>query len=291
MTTQPASGPSTLLRTLLATRSLALIAAAAVALVGADVGVALSRGGSSSPSPSSGSGGPVAVVTPPTEPATPVSPAPSSTASAGGAAQQALEQLLASTFAKALAQHSVHSVARDVGKHSTAEFVDDDAQTSGIQRISIYGGHIEIRVVGTTTYFTGDHRGLQKYFNFSDAEIKALNGAWISLVSGQTGYQEVTAGITIASTLDEDLISGHLTREPDKTLDGQRVFGISGIATGTGAPKHAHATLWIGAASKLPVEYDAKNTATTLTQTFSDWGKPVRVQAPARVFGQRGLAG
>jgi hypothetical protein len=267
-----------------------VFAVVAVALIGADAAVAVAR--------TAGSSSPVAAPVGAPQPSTPVTPGltaapttPSSPAIPGTkTTQHALRSLLANTLAKAVAQHTVHSVARNVSKKGTSVFVDDDARNGGIQRISIYGGHIQIRVVGSTTYFTGDRRGLEKYFSFSATEVTALGKQWIPLVSGQAGYKAVTAGVTIASTLSEDRIIGHLRREPDKTLDGQRVLGISGRATGPGAPHHADATMWINTTTGLPVEFDAANGDQQLTQTFSAWGRPIRLESPANVAGQNGLS-
>jgi hypothetical protein len=265
-----------------------VIALVTLALVGADIGVAVSRtSGSSSTAPSTASQSPGTVTTPGHSP-WPTSPPTTPSGSVAGETQQRLRALIDRAFAKGLAQHSVHSVARNVTKQGTAIFVDDDAVTGGIQRISIYGGHIEIRVIGPTTYFTGDRRGLKRYFRFSDAEIGALNGKWLSLVAGQAGYQQITAGVTLSSTLHEDAIAGHLKREAEKAIDGHAVYGISGRSAGEGAPKGAHATLWVDVATGLPVEFDAANGKQTLTQTFSDWGKPIKLKAPTDVFGQRG---
>jgi hypothetical protein len=272
------------------------MAVAAVALVGVDGIVAIHRDAGSSHStsataPGSGAspipGTQVTPTSPGTSPATPGA----TTAPSTDESQKTLQAVLVKTYATALLTNSVHSLARDVSKSGgTAVFDDQDATSSGEQRITIHGGHIQIRVVGSTTYFTGDQRGLEKYFQFSKQEIRALNGQWLSLVAGQAGYTDVTAGVTLASTLDEDKIASPLRRETDKTIDGQRAFGISGLASGSGAPKGGHATMWINVSTGLPVEYDASNGKTQLTQTFTDWGKPIHVETPVKVFGSPGLS-
>jgi hypothetical protein len=272
------------------------MAVLAVAVIGVDAAVAVHRSSGSSSHSAAASPPPSGVPSPggpQTNPTLPGTTPPSATGSASpeSASQRSLQTLLAKTYAAALLKGSVHSYARDVTKGGgTAIFNDDDATTSGEQHITIHGGHIQIRVVGSTTYFTGDTRGMEKYFNFTKQEVEALHRQWLSLVSGQAGYTEVTAGVTLASTLDEVKVGGQLSREPEKTLDGQQVFGISGQASGQGAPKKAHATMWISSASGLPVEFDATNATTRLTQKFTDWGRPIHVETPAKVFGSRGLS-
>jgi hypothetical protein len=46
--------------------------------------------------------------------------------------------------------------------------------------------------------------------------------------------------------------------------------------------------MWISSGSNpLPVEYDARDAHLRLSEHFMDWGKPVRVSAPTKVYGQR----
>jgi hypothetical protein len=227
------------------------------------------------------------LTTPSAAPASPPVPTSPGTTSAGSP----LAEQLAATFTRAIAQHTVHSIARDSSpKIGSAVFDDYDGVRVGDQHISIYGGHVEVRVIGSTTYFNGDKAGLTKYMGFSDQEVQVLHGQWLTLVAGQAGYQSVTEGVTIASTLDEDKMAGPLRRLPDKTLDGQQVFGISGHGTGGDSPAKGQATMWISTTTGLPVEFDGSSGKSQLTETFTDWGKPIHVQTPADVFGQPGLS-
>lgn len=255
-----------------------------VALVATGTAVAVSRsGGSSAPAAAVGAPStnaePGAAVSPPSS-AAPISAAP---ASAGPKA------LLAKAFADALSEGSVHAVGHNESKKfGTAVFDDYDASTGGIQHISIYGGHVAVRVVGPGTYFTGDKRGLTRYMGFTADEASALHHQWLRLTAGQPGYKEVTAGVTLASTLHEDRIGAPLRLLRERTVNGVRVVGVRGRMLGGGAPKHATATMWISTGSNpLPVEFVAGNRRVRLTQTFTDWGKRFRVVAPADVFGQR----
>ncbi|HVW80950.1 MAG TPA: hypothetical protein VHB69_08445 [Mycobacteriales bacterium] len=275
-------------------RTTTLIAAAVIALTLADIGVAIGRSTSSGSSPS-------ATSTPPAIPASPLapgSPPPAIPASPGGAGPatpttppepNSLAGQLAKTFQLALAQHTVHSVAKNVSKKGTATFDDYDGVQTGEQHIAINGGHVDVRVIGPTTYFTGDAKGLAIY-GFTPQAVQALHGQWLSLVAGQPGYRIITAGVTISSTLQADAITGPLTRRPAKTLDGVKVYGIAGTGSGPGSPQGSHATMWISEQTGLPVAFDATNRTTTITETFSDWGKPIHVTTPADVYGQPGLA-
>jgi hypothetical protein len=239
------------------------------------------------------------MTTPPSAPSTPCAcptnaPCPCLSPHAGTPAPPTpptgLATQLAKTFQLALKQHTVHSVAKNVSqKNGTAVFDDYDGVKVGEQHISINGGNVDVRVIGRTTYLNGDAKGLAIY-GITPQQVKVLRGQWLTLVAGQAGYQTITAGVTISSTLQADQLSGELTKEPAKTLDGERVYGISGLGTGAGSPKGSHATLWISKQTGLPVEFDAANKNTAITETFSDWGKPIHVDTPANVYGQPGLA-
>ncbi|MGN6473371.1 MAG: hypothetical protein ACTHK4_06950 [Mycobacteriales bacterium] len=268
-------------------RAVFVMAALAVALVGTGTGVAVSRsGGSAKPAPAAG-----ATTAPTTnaEPGIAVSPTTGGTATSPTPATVDPKALLAKAFADALTEGSVHAVGRNASKKlGVAVFDDYDAKIGGIQHISIYGGHVSVRVVGPATYFTGDKRGLTRYMGFTPDEVAALHHQWLRLTAGQPGYQEVTAGVTLASTLHEDRIGAPLRLLRERTVNGVRVVGVRGRMLGGGAPKHATATMWISAgADPLPVEFVAATPRLRLTQTFSDWGKHFRLAEPANIFGQR----
>ena len=228
-----------------ASRTVTLIAAAAIAITAADIGIAIGRSAahrSDTPSES-----------------------------------------LAKTFALALAQGTVHSQARTTSAEGgTTTFDNYDGEQVGEQHIAINGGHLEVRVISSTTYLNGDAKGLAVY----GVDAEQLHGQWLPLVASERGYGSVTAGVTLASALDADKIVGPFSREPDKTISGEQVYGISGHGGGANSPDGSTSTIWISTVTGLPVEFDATTTTTTITETFSDWGKPVQVATPTNVFGQ-----
>jgi hypothetical protein len=307
MTSQPPVEQSVgLFAWILGSRRHASIAAATIAIVLAGTGIAIGRSASSNGTTSTPAVPPATpLTTPPIAPPTPCAcptnaPCPclsprtathsTPTPTSPPTPTVGLANQLAKTFHLALAQHTVHSVAQNVSKkQGTAVFDDYDGVKVGDQRISINGGHVEVRVIGSTTYLTGDTKGLAIY-GITPKEVRALHGQWLPLVAGQAGYQTITAGVTISSTLQADELSGALTEKPAKTLNGEQVYGISGDGTGAGSPKGSHATMWISVQTGLPVEFDAANKSTKITETFEGWGKAIHVETPANVYGQPGIA-
>ncbi|HVS67762.1 MAG TPA: hypothetical protein VHE56_04370 [Mycobacteriales bacterium] len=268
---------------------------AVIALIATDAAVAVTRtAGSSSPrSAVAVTGSPRATSSEPAGAVSPTaSPSPDKSAQRKAESDQA-QALLTRALTNALAKGSVHAVARTVSKKiGTATFDDYDTATGGIQHISIYGGNVTVRVVGTRTYFRGDKRGLTRYMGFTADEVAVLHHQWLSLRAGEAGYKAVTEGVTIASTLHEDRIIAPFRLLPQRTVNGVAVVGVQGHAAGAGAPKRAIATMWISTGDDpLPVKFVAANHGVRLTQSFSDWGTPVHLTKPANVFGDKTVSG
>jgi hypothetical protein len=262
------------------------MAVVAVALVGTDTAVAVHRTAGSAdrfpaaaPARSPGvAGGAVDIgASPSARPS--LSPAETKTANRQGRA------LLRTAMSNARAKGSVHAVARFVSERGPAAFDNHAARHHGVQRLSIYGGHVTIRVLGPITYFTGDKRGLVKYFGYK-AKLAVLQvHKWVPLIAGNKGYRVLTEGVTLPSMLHNERVVAPLRILPARTIDGVPVVGVQGRAAGRGVRRHSIATWWISTgAHPLPVEFDASNASTRLTQRFSAWGKPVRVKRPHAIF-------
>jgi hypothetical protein len=276
-----------------ASRATLVMSVVAVALIGTDAAVAVSRTARSSAHPAAAA----AATSEPSanaEPGIVISPAattPVTRRAVRKAESDRAEALLARAFANALSKGSVHAVARTVSKKiGTAVFDDYDTMTGGVQHISIYGGNVTVRVVGPRTYFKGDKRGLTHYMGFTADEVAVLHHQWLSLRAGQAGYKAVTEGVTLASTLHEDRLVAPFRLLSQRTVSGVSAVGIEGHAAGAGAPRHAVATMWVTTGeSPLPVRFVAANHGVRLTQSFSDWGTPVHLARPTRVFGAKTL--
>jgi hypothetical protein len=206
-----------------------------------------------------------------------------------------LQGSLEAVMANALAEGSAHIVFRNVApKHGVSISSQNDGLTDGIQRERVGKARIVIRVVGSTTYFTANRVGFIKSFRFTPAQASEASGQWIPLTSADPGYAPVTDGVTLSSMLQELAISAPFKRLPTRMLDGARVFGIQGRATGDGAPPHTRGTLWIRlGVHPLPVEFTsgAKNKFRTVA-VLSRWGRAVNVVAPTAIIGtqQQGIS-
>jgi hypothetical protein len=94
---------------------------------------------------------------------------------------------------------SVHVDIRQVQQSRIAVYSDDAADGAGRQEITISGGeHAIVLVVGKVTYIKGNDAALTGYFGFPAAVAGRLINRWISFRPGDTGYQQVTSGVTLA---------------------------------------------------------------------------------------------
>jgi hypothetical protein len=143
-------------------------------------------------------------------------------------------------------------------------------------------------VVPGAAYLRGDAAFLQNGLGFSVSGAASYAGKWISFGPADPGYQQLVSGDTLGSALSESTPSGTLTLTPTRTVGGRQVVGVSGglppdMARGgaTGS-----VVLYVSTtAPYLPVEVVERGSlggqSGTATITFSGWGEPVVVQAPA----------
>jgi hypothetical protein len=270
-----------------ASRTALVMAVAAVALIGADAAVAVSRTGTTSAVPSPGRPSASSGVANPAErQLLPSSPLPAQSPDAAKTEHDAARALLKRARANALAQHSVHAVARFATTHGTAVYDNRAALRHGVQHLTIRGGHITIRVLGPTTYYTADRRGLVRFFLYTPKIAAVIGHRWVPLIAGNRGYRILTDSVTLGSLLHNERVVGPLRLLPERVIDGIRAVGIQGKGAGSGVRKNSVATWWVSTGGHpLPVEFDASTASSHLTQHFSDWGKPVHIERPHAIFG------
>jgi hypothetical protein len=263
------------------------MAVVTAALLGVDAAVAVHRtAGSADTGNVAAPPGARSDITPAEGVISPAASAPSVSSAAAPAEQHAARALLKQAVANALAKRSVHAVARFVTKRGTALYDNRDALHHGVQHLTIHGGHVRIRVVGSTTYYTGNRRGLIRFFTYPPKIARVIGHRWVPLIAGNRGYRVLTEGVTLGSLLHNARLVGPLRMLPARVIDGIDVVGVQGRGAGGGVPKHSIATWWISSGEHpLPVQLEAANANSQLTQHFSDWGKPVRVKRPHAIFG------
>lgn len=90
----------------------------------------------------------------------------------------------------------------------------------------------------------------------------------------------MSAGVSLASALQESRLIGNLTETARTTRDGQTVVGIRGTSSADagGGTAILYVTTTV---HPLPVEFDTTSSQGTEHAIFSGWGKPVSLSVPS----------
>jgi len=126
-----------------------------------------------------------------------------------------------------------------------------------------------------TAYVSGDAAGLHGA-GLGPHVAARLSGRWIAIGLHSSSYAVVSRDLTINGLLTDIRLSGDLRMDPARRLDGQRVLGVTGTATGPSGPS-GRATLWVSDDDHpLPVAWTGAG-----TMNFTGWGQAASIQAPA----------
>jgi hypothetical protein len=190
---------------------------------------------------------------------------------------------LASIEAAARAQHSVHYITSGDYGPAVITFVGDAGVSEGSQHITFtkggHTGHVAVLVSKSTAYVRGDAFTLHNFMGFKQSAASAYSRRWIQVPHTAAAYGPIAAGVTLASTLDELTVAGKLSSVAERTVGGQRVFGIRGVRKVSGST--VTETLWARAnGSPLPVQEVASRGTMRYTATFGSWNRKVRVTVP-----------
>jgi hypothetical protein len=218
----------------------------------------------------------------------PASTSPGNSGTTSAAAARALyNQALAATRGSA----GVHYVSVSTGANVTQKTVGDATQDGGGQLISLnstYGDEeFTLRLVSGTVYFQGNTPAVEDQLGVPAAGAPGVQGKWVSVTSSDGPYivpgGGLQPGITVAEQAKEMAMVPKSISQVT-AADGTRAARITGTITspqGDSWPGH----LDVAAGSHLPISQvltaSAGGITTTSTVTFSGWGTPVPVTAPA----------
>jgi hypothetical protein len=184
-------------------------------------------------------------------------------------------QVASLSLASAHAQGSVISdaVGRATG-YSFSESTDSGASVAQ-QRITLSGASGLMRLVGGTLYANLDARMILLQFGVS-APTDA--NRWIAITRADKNFATFAAGLLFPSVMAQVRPVGPLTMSGVGNLKGRQVVAIGGTANAQLGLSASAETLFVSAtAPYLPVEFTASGRAdgvpTTLTVTFSNWGR------------------
>jgi hypothetical protein len=197
-----------------------------------------------------------------------------------------------------LTQKSVRVVITDraAGAASSQRIVADIGAVTGTELITYGTTTATILVTRQAAYFTGNAAGLSAYLGLSAASAAKVGSRWVVIKAGTSEYQDLAAEDTISSLPSSILPSAaDATGVRAATIDGQKAYILDWTATagapaagtsasnGTGAAVSVRLTLTAGP-QVLPVSETITTSTDSKTVTFSRWGAPFTVTAPARVI-------
>jgi hypothetical protein len=137
-------------------------------------------------------------------------------------------------------------------------------------------------VVAGIAYAKGDATAVVDYFGFPAADAARLAGQWIALKPTDQGFSDVSEGVTLASALNEDTLTGPYHVGAATVVDGERVVPIGVNVAATGGGPSASGTLYVTPGSAtVPVELDLVGSdGSKSTEKYSNWGVAVAISAP-----------
>ncbi len=203
------------------------------------------------------------------------------------------KQVWALAAAAANAEGSVHLVVKpffccgDTNVFGTSGvLVTDAGQSEGMQSISSGGiyGHGTILVVPGMAYVQGDAHWTSMIMTLPSSYA----GKWLAMSPSTPNYSSTVNGVTLSTLLSSEKPAGRLAVRPETAINGKKLIGLSGgiIPADWPADVKGSAVIYISAvAPYLPVEavyHITENGRKTIaTATFSKWGEPISVTAPA----------
>jgi hypothetical protein len=200
-------------------------------------------------------------------------------------------RLLHSALADAAARGSVHVASSSAEGTKSITFSDDVATNEGRQEITRFGGvQAHVLIIAKTAYFSGNQAALINYFQLPAAVARVVGSRWVSVPSPSSEYSALAADATLGSALSSITLVGPLTETGPTDIAGQSLLAIHGrlqASDGTSAPAILYVTR---SNDPLPVRLTASTKASgttpaiTSTETLTDWGEHLALQAPTNVI-------
>lgn len=182
---------------------------------------------------------------------------------------------------------SVHVDITSHGPDGTVTYSDDATANGGRQVITFEGaGHATILLIDGVDYVQADAQALHGFFQAPLAQAERAAGQWISLRPGEklgaNTYDDVTAGITLASVATELEVGRPLSKTAPATVAGQPVIGVQAPLPASDGLPGAKQVLYMTDDSALrPVRYELVGAGSTQnTISFSRWGERLSLTAP-----------
>ena len=198
--------------------------------------------------------------------------------------------ILGAALAAVRSGGSVHVDITADGPGGSVAFDDDSTASGGRQVITVDDtGHATILLIDGVDYVQADAQGLQGFFDATLSQAEQAAGQWISLRPGEelgtSTYDDVTAGITLASVATELQVGSPLSKTAPATAAGQQVIGVQAPLPASDGLPGAKMVLYVTDNPALrPVRYELVGGGST---TNADLLQPVGREAEPDRAGER----
>jgi hypothetical protein len=191
-----------------------------------------------------------------------------------------------------LTEPSVHMVITDqVAGDARAQRITADMGTvTGTEIIDHGAATATIRVTRQAAYFSGSIAGLTGYLGLPSASAARIGSRWVLIKAGTSEYRDLAAENTL-SALPSSILpaASQVTQVSTATAGGQKVYVLGWTTTTGGAGGSATSLTVRLVLTATPKVLPVSETLTTqgqakaaTTVTFTNWGAPFTVSAPAQ---------
>ncbi len=196
-------------------------------------------------------------------------------------------EVLNAASAAATAVGSTHYVLTETAGNQTQTITGDATTTDGRQSITTGTVHVQVVLVHGVAYVQGSAGGLGAALGFSSNVAKAYAGRWIAVGSADSPYGSIVQAVTLNGTISELRPTGHLSLAGTAIIGGRSALGVKGGLPGQIPSGVSGSTTLYVASSRptVPLKFTAHASRGSQTiddvGTFTAWGKPVHLSAPA----------
>ena len=207
-------------------------------------------------------------------------------APSGGAATKSATSLLARALADARSSHWVYENVEIKEGGVAVESSHDHIGASSGEQSSILsnGGTSELIAVNgaQTLYLRADAAALTLTYSMSSADAATYANEWLELTPSTPIYPSVAYATTLASDFSQVRFIGPLHLGGPGAVDGKNVGVIaSDVPAVNGAPRFK-GTLDVTTHGRvLPVRFNEVRGSTTITVTWSKWGRAAALAVPS----------
>jgi hypothetical protein len=197
-------------------------------------------------------------------------------------------EVMSSVLAAGEAQISVKSVSTWASGAVKVVLTSYAATSSGYQNIdyAVKGvdHHEMVKLVGGVVYVRGDATILNLYMGLTKGRAKIVAGKWYSIASTNPDFAVVASDLTVSSTMSVVEMTRSVVRLPDQVRNGVHVTVLKGQTIASSSSPSLSETLYSNARDSLPVMASVSYQGKKQSESFSNWGRAVRVSAPSRAL-------